>query len=359
MAKIILENLKKTYQYDIDVISKFNLEIDDGEIVVLLGNSGCGKTTILNMIEGSEEITSGDIYINDIRVNDINPSHRNVKYISSEETLIPNKTIYDNMLLALKPYRLNRNETSDRINKMADLLDITYYLERKPQQLSQAQRLRVQLAMALICQPSVLLLDDPFLMLDKSPAFQASMRNEFRKIVKKLGITTIFATGDSLVGLSIADRIAVMKNGVLEQVGTPKEVYQRPVNRFVSNITGSYPRTNFIKATLENGRVIIGKQKYTLNPYQTEILSNCDIREILLAVRPEDITIDGYSSTLEAQVNTIEFYGSYSVVNFYLEGQECCLKNTSFNLEPEGTIRVGFLVDKVHVYDSIKEEIIV
>ena len=257
MASISLNHIKKVYPGDIEVISDLNLQIKDKEFVVLVGPSGCGKSTTLRMIAGLEEISDGEMYIGDRKVNDVAPKDRDIAMVFQNYALYPHMTVYKNMAFALKLRKTPKDEIDRKVHEAAKVLDIEHLLNRKPKQLSGGQRQRVALGRAMVRDPAVFLLDEPLSNLDARLRLQT--REEIRRIQKETGITTVFVTHDQEEAMSISDRIVVMKEGVIQQTGRPQEVYENPVNLFVARFLGT-PQINLFEGRVEKGQLLIGEE---------------------------------------------------------------------------------------------------
>ena len=252
MAQVTLRNLVKKFSEEVVAVNNVNLEIEDKEFVVLVGPSGCGKTTTLRMVAGLEEISAGEIYIGDRLVNDVPPKDRNIAMVFQNYALYPHMTVYKNMAFSLKLRRTPRDEIARRVKTAADILGIGDLLERKPKELSGGQRQRVAVGRAIVRQPEVFLFDEPLSNLDAK--LRVNMRAELIKLHDRLDATMLYVTHDQVEAMTMGDRIVVMRNGFIQQVGPPMEVYNQPQNQFVAGFIGS-PPMNFLEARLvsENG----------------------------------------------------------------------------------------------------------
>lgn len=244
MAELSLNNIYKIYDGNVTAVEDFNLQIEDKEFIVFVGPSGCGKSTTLRMIAGLEEISKGDFYIDDKRVNDVDPKNRDIAMVFQNYALYPHMTVYDNMAFALKLRKVPKTEIDKRVENAANILGLTDYLKRKPKALSGGQRQRVALGRAIVRDAKVFLMDEPLSNLDAKLRMQ--MRAEIIKLHQRLQTTTIYVTHDQTEALTMATRIVVMKDGKIMQIGTPKEVYENPENVFVAGFIGS-PPMNFFK----------------------------------------------------------------------------------------------------------------
>src|SRR5216117_1161858 len=253
MARVLLKNLNKKYD-DVHAVKDVNLEIHDREFVVLVGPSGCGKTTTLRMVAGLEEISSGEIRIDEQRINELAPMDRDIAMVFKNYALYPHMSVYDNMAFGLRMRKFGRDEIERRVRQAAEILGIQALLERRPRQLSGGQRQRVALGRAIVRNPRVFLFDEPLSNLDA--ALRVQMRVELKRLHERLETTAIYVTHDQVEGMTLGDRVVVMKDGVVQQVGEPLELYGRPLNRFVAGFIGS-PAMNFAEVAIAeaNGRL--------------------------------------------------------------------------------------------------------
>ena len=267
MASISLKGIYKIYPGDVTAVSDFNLEIEDKEFIILVGPSGCGKSTTLRMIAGLEEISKGELYIGDRLVNDVPPKDRDIAMVFQNYALYPHMTVYKNMAFGLELRKTPKDEIDKRVREAARVLDIEHLLDRKPKALSGGQRQRVALGRAMVRNPAVFLLDEPLSNLDAK--LRTSMRTEIIKLHQKLGTTFIYVTHDQTEAMTMGDRIVVMKDGLIQQVDTPQNLYDYPCNMFVGGFIGS-PQMNFLDATLvkegSNYYVDLGGDKLLIAP---------------------------------------------------------------------------------------------
>src|SRR3954454_3606863 len=267
MAAITFDDVTKTYDDGYRAVSDLNLDIQDGEFVVLVGPSGCGKTTALRMVAGLEEISEGTLRIGDRIVNDLTPRERDIAMVFQSYALYPHLSVYDNIAFSLKLHKLPKAEIDKRVQDAARILDLEPYLKRKPKALSGGQRQRVAMGRAIVRQPPAFLMDEPLSNLDAK--LRVQMRAEIKKIQSSLGVTTIYVTHDQVEAMTMGDRVAVMRKGELQQVAPPQELYDRPVNIFVGGFIGS-PSMNMLEARLERDgdawRARIGEQSLLLDP---------------------------------------------------------------------------------------------
>jgi multiple sugar transport system ATP-binding protein len=367
MAKVRYENMTKAWG-DVVAVNNFNLEIPDKEFLVLVGPSGCGKSTSLRCLAGLEEITAGNIYIGDRIVNDIPPKDRDIAMVFQSYALYPHMTVYDNMAFGLKLRKTPKTEINKRVQEAAQILGITQLLDRKPKQLSGGQRQRVALGRAIVRDPAVFLLDEPLSNLDAKLRVQT--RAEISKLHQRLGTTFIYVTHDQIEALTMADRIAVMKDGVLQQVDTPQTLYDHPGNLFVAGFIGS-PAMNFftgtVTGTIEEMYVDSGPIRIRLPQSEVEQLGQENIgREIVFGVRPEDIHHPQFvpagvsEQAFEATVDVTELMGNEIFV-YLITGEE---QNFIARVDPRSDLRPGdkvnivFNADKVHIFDRSTEKMI-
>ena len=245
MATLSLKNIKKIYDKNVVAVHDFNLEIADKEFIVLVGPSGCGKSTTLRMIAGLEDISDGDLFIGDKRVNDVEPKDRDIAMVFQNYALYPHMTVYENMAFALKLRKTPKDEIDRKVKEAAEILDITSYLERKPKALSGGQRQRVAIGRAIVRTPKLFLFDEPLSNLDA--ALRVQTRIEIARLHRDLGATMIYVTHDQVEAMTLADKIVVLRAGIVEQVGSPMELYNNPANTFVAGFIGS-PQMNFLKS---------------------------------------------------------------------------------------------------------------
>ena len=298
MASLSLKNIYKVYGSGVTAVSDFNLEIEDKEFIVFVGPSGCGKSTTLRMIAGLEEISAGELYIDGELKNNVAPKDRDIAMVFQNYALYPHMTVYDNMAFGLKLRKVPKAEIDQRVKEAAKILGIDIYLNRKPKALSGGQRQRVALGRAIVREPKVFLLDEPLSNLDAK--LRAQMRTEITKLHNRLATTFIYVTHDQVEAMTMGTRIVVMKDGFMQQVDAPQELYDHPVNQFVAGFIGT-PQMNFFAATLtkEKGKVYVnfGTEKVLLPKEKIDLFYDFDSyidtgKEIVLGVRPEDIHVD-------------------------------------------------------------------
>src|SRR5437870_9703052 len=293
MAQVVIRKLSKAYD-DVHAVKDVNLHIRDKEFLVLVGPSGCGKTTTLRMVAGLETITAGEVLIGDKIVNDLAPMDRDIAMVFQNYALYPHMSVYDNMAFGLKMRKFAKPDIAKRVQDAAEILGIQGLLARKPRQLSGGQRQRVALGRAIVRHPQVFLFDGPLSNLDAK--LRVQMRVELKKLHLRLGTTAIYVTHDQVEAMTLGDRVVVMKDGVVQQVGEPLELYNQPANRFVAGFIGS-PAMNFAAVTVTeaNGSLIAGNSGLRIKlPDETaQRLRSHSGRDVTLGVRPEDLTVAG------------------------------------------------------------------
>lgn len=316
MASLSLRNIKKVYDNKVTAVDDFSMEINDKEFIVFVGPSGCGKSTTLRMIAGLEEITDGELYIDDKLVNSIAPKDRDIAMVFQNYALYPHMTVYENMAFALKLRKTPKKEIDKKVREAAEILGITEYLQRKPKALSGGQRQRVAIGRAIVREPKVFLMDEPLSNLDAK--LRNQMRAEIIKLRHRIDTTFIYVTHDQTEAMTLGDRIVIMKDGFIQQIGTPQEVFNHPYNLFVAGFIGS-PQMNFFDADLErnaNGYIVrIDGTEFPLSQEQNAALKNAgaESQKIVLGIRPEHIALCGANEQrphLNAVVDVCEMMGS-------------------------------------------------
>lgn len=309
MSKIIIKDAVKKYG-ERTVIKSVNLEIQDGEFFTLLGPSGCGKTTLLRMIAGFNSIEGGEFYFNDTLINNMDPSKRNIGMVFQNYAVFPNMTVRGNIEFGLKERKVPKNEMDERVEKILDIMKIREYADRKPQNLSGGQQQRVALARAIVIEPDVLLMDEPLSNLDAK--LRVELREEIRRIQKEIGITTVYVTHDQEEAMAVSDRIAVMKDGVIQQCDMPRKIYHKPNNMFVASFIGT---NNVINGNYNKDLkeiVIDSGEKFAHD------LGNVPSQRVKLSIRPEDLRLDS-NGDIEVKINDEVFLGSTMHYNVELK----------------------------------------
>ena len=382
MASLSLRSIYKKYPGGVVAVSDVNLEIRDKEFIILVGPSGCGKSTTLRMIAGLEEISEGELYIGDRLVNDVAPKDRDIAMVFQDYALYPHMTVYDNMAFGLKLRKVPKDEISRKVEEAARILDISHLLDRKPKALSGGQRQRVALGRAIVREPQVFLLDEPLSNLDAK--LRAQMRTEISKLHQKLGTTFIYVTHDQTEAMTMGDRIVVMKDGFIQQVDSPQNLYTNPVNLFVAGFMGS-PQMNFVDAVLrkQDNRFVVefgsedtktsrGKKYYVEVP-EAKItedgeaqLNNLVDKEIIMGIRPEDIHDEemflsaAKTGVVEADVEITEMMGAETYLYLTCEGISLTARvDPRSTARPQDTIKVALDANKIHIFDKETEKTIV
>jgi multiple sugar transport system ATP-binding protein len=323
VAEIVLQDVTKRYPDGTEAVKRMNLEIADGEFVILVGPSGCGKSTALRMIAGLEDITEGELRIGDHVVNDLPPRDRDIAMVFQSYALYPHMTVRENMGFALKLAKVDKKEINQRVEEAAQILDLTEQLDRKPANLSGGQRQRVAMGRAIVRQPAAFLMDEPLSNLDAK--LRVQMRTEVSRLQQRLGTTTVYVTHDQVEAMTLGDRVAVMRAGVVQQVGPPQELYERPVNLFVAGFIGS-PSMNFVPARVDGNTVVLPMVEA---PLPEHLRSKLDGRnELIAGIRPEDfedasLVGDGADggATFTTKADVVEWMGAELYAHFSIERQ--------------------------------------
>src|SRR6266511_180611 len=385
MAEIVHQDLTKRYQNGFEAVKKLSLEIGEAELLVLVGPSGCGKTTALRMIAGLEQITSGDLYIGGRRVNDVLERDRDIAMVFQSYALYPPMTVAQNIAFSLKLAKVPKHQLKERVGNAARLLGLEALLDRRPKQLSGGQRQRVAMGRAIVRQPQAFLMDEPLSNLDAQ--LRVHMRGEIQSLQKRLGVTTVYVTHDQVEAMTMGDRVAVLRDGVLQQVDTPSNVYDRPANLFVAGFIGS-PPMNLVQVTVERGD---GGPVVRLGDVTIPLPDRLDARvggPVIVGVRPEDVQGTSHNGggrevKLRAQIERVESLGA-SLLGYFLvdaeapkgggiaaavadeELEDAPLIGASGTLfcatfEPRAAIRIGetvdvtIAVDRLHFFDPETE----
>jgi len=322
MARVTFDGVSKSYGDGLLAVDTLDLEIADGEFMVLVGPSGCGKTTALRMVAGLEDITDGVVRIGDHVVNGLTPKRRDIAMVFQNYALYPHMSVRDNIAFPLKLARMPKHEIRSRVDEAARILDLEPYLKRKPRSLSGGQRQRVAMGRAIVRRPAVFLMDEPLSNLDAK--LRVQMRADIKKIQTNLGVTTIYVTHDQVEAMTMGDRVAVMRKGELQQVAPPQELYDHPVNLFVAGFIGS-PAMNMLEARVEEGHVFLGDERLELG--EQPWLAAYHGGSVVLGVRPEDIeeaetaSRDG-RARLRGRVELCEALGSDVLVHFTVAARQ-------------------------------------
>ena len=357
MASLKLKHINKVYDNKVQAVFDFNFDIQDKEFIVFVGPSGCGKSTTLRMIAGLEDITSGELYINDQLVNDVAPKDRDIAMVFQSYALYPHMSVYDNMAFGLKIRKTRKDEIDKRVHSAAKILEIEDYLDRKPKELSGGQRQRVALGRAIVRNSQVFLMDEPLSNLDAK--LRVQMRSEIIQLHERVGATTIYVTHDQTEAMTMASRIVVMKDGYIQQVGTPKEIYNNPANIFVAGFIGA-PATNFLNGIYKDGVFTFDGNSIEVTKKLVEQLKDYDGKEIVMGIRPEDIYCEEIvaktypSAKFNFQVDISELLGHESILHGTIgDNQKLVAKvATRLGIDSHTTIEVAFDLSKIHFFDK-------
>lgn len=368
MAKVILKNICKSYSNGFNAVKNVNINIQDKEFVVLVGPSGCGKSTTLRMIAGLEEISDGELYIGEKLVNDVDPKDRDIAMVFQNYALYPHLTVYENMAFALKLRKMPKDEIDKKVRDAAKILDLDQLLDRKPKALSGGQRQRVALGRAIVRNPKVFLMDEPLSNLDAK--LRTSMRTEITKLHKSLGTTFIYVTHDQVEAMTMADRIVVMKDGIVQQIDTPQEIYDKPNNMFVAGFIGA-PQMNFINVILTeiNGEIHAKADGFdiALNKGESSSLIEKGYigKEVVLGIRPEDIHMEdifvdnSLDSTFEATVELGELMGAEIYAYLKTGNQSITARfDGRYRVKMGDKLKLAMDKHKIHIFDKETQEAI-
>ena len=367
MASLSLKNVCKVYPNGFVAVKDFNLEIADQEFIIFVGPSGCGKSTTLRMIAGLEEISSGELWIGDKLVNDVEPKDRDIAMVFQNYALYPHMSVYDNMAFGLKLRKVPKAEIDKSVHEAAKILDIEHLLDRKPKALSGGQRQRVAMGRAIVRSPKVFLMDEPLSNLDAK--LRVQMRVEISKLHKRLQTTIIYVTHDQTEAMTLGTRIVVLKDGIIQQVDTPQNLYNTPNNIFVAGFIGS-PQMNLIDAeVVQSGSQVTLKMSdtvsITLPAEKSEKLKSYVGKTVVVGIRPEDIKDDEEfvaahaDHTFEAQVKVYELLGAEVNLHYDIAQTTCTAKvNPRTTARPGDTVKFAMDIARLHVFDKETEQVI-
>ena len=365
MASLSLKNITKKYPNGFEAVKDFNLEIADREFVIFVGPSGCGKSTTLRMIAGLEDISSGELYIDGKLMNDVEPKDRDIAMVFQNYALYPHMTVYDNMAFGLKLRKTPKDEIDKLVHEAARILDLEHLLDRKPKALSGGQRQRVAMGRAIVRNPKVFLMDEPLSNLDAK--LRGQMRIEISKLHQRLQATIIYVTHDQTEAMTLGTRIVVMNAGVVQQVDTPRKLYDEPCNLFVAGFIGS-PQMNFLDAKCEvNGDKVllnVGPAKIELPPAKAKKLIDGGYagKTVVLGIRPEDVhdepmfIASSPNTVIEATIRVYEMLGAEVYLHFDYEGATMTARVDPRTTARNGdTVKFAFDAEKIHVFDKETE----
>ena len=342
MSFLKLEEVTKIYPNGTKAVDKTSLDIENGEFMVFVGPSGCGKSTLLRMIAGLEDITEGKIILDEKAINKIDPSERDIAMVFQNYALYPHMNVYKNLAYGLKNRGETKLEIEKKVNEVAKLLEIEEYLQRKPGQLSGGQRQRVAMGRAIVRNPKVFLFDEPLSNLDAK--LRGQVRIEIKKLQKQMNVTSVFVTHDQVEAMTLGDRMAVINEGVIEQVGTPIEVYEKPETLFVAEFIGT-PQMNFIKGKLESNKFISEGLNYDTN-------QNLNNQEVIFAVRPENLKINN-AGNIKIKIDLIEKLGADSIIYGFDNANNyiCFRENGNTNIKLNEEIILEIENNQYHLFD--------
>ena len=364
MATLSLKNIQKYYENGFHAVQDFNLEIEDKEFIIFVGPSGCGKSTTLRMIAGLEEISDGEFYIDGQLMNDVEPKDRDIAMVFQNYALYPHMTVYDNMAFGLKLRKESKEVINEKVMNAAKILDLERLLERKPKALSGGQRQRVAMGRAIVRNPKVFLMDEPLSNLDAK--LRVQMRVEIAKLHEQLGATIIYVTHDQTEAMTLGTRIVVLKDGRIQQVDTPQNLYNKPVNQFVAGFIGS-PQMNFLDATVKVSgdatTLCVGDYAFPVPAEKAALLKDYDGKTVVMGIRPEDIheatAEDPASAVVKSTVSFYELLGAEVYLYFDINGTKTISRVTNRTSAVQGQeASFALTLDCIHVFDKETEETI-
>ncbi|MFI3238564.1 MAG: sn-glycerol-3-phosphate ABC transporter ATP-binding protein UgpC [Lachnospiraceae bacterium] len=368
MASLTLANVSKVYPNGFQAVKDFNLDIEDKEFIIFVGPSGCGKTTTLRMIAGLEDISAGELKIGEKVMNDVEPKDRDIAMVFQNYALYPHMTVYDNMAFGLKLRKVPKDEIDRMVKEAAHILDLEKLLDRKPKALSGGQRQRVAMGRAIVRNPKVFLMDEPLSNLDAK--LRVQMRIEIARLHQRLGSTIVYVTHDQTEAMTLGTRIVVMKDGVIQQVDTPQNLYEKPQNKFVAGFIGS-PQMNFVDAEVsvsgDVASVTIAGKAIPLPPAKSKKLIDGGYagKVVSVGIRPEDVKDDEMfissspESVFETEVKVYELLGAEVYLYIDIAESSMTARVPSRTTARVGDkIKVAFDVTKIHVYDNETEQVI-
>ena len=368
MASVQLKNVIKRYPNGFVAVKDFNLDVKDQEFIIFVGPSGCGKSTTLRMIAGLEDITSGDLFIDGKRMNDVEPKDRDIAMVFQNYALYPHMTVYDNMAFGLKLRKVPKDEIDKKVHEAARILDLEHLLDRKPKALSGGQRQRVAMGRAIVRRPKVFLMDEPLSNLDAK--LRAQMRVEIAKLHKALNTTIIYVTHDQTEAMTLGTRIVVLKDGEIQQVDTPENLYESPCNKFVAGFIGS-PQMNMIDAECgeENGEVTLSFAGHKIVVHESKAKNLKEQgyigKTVTLGIRPEDLHDDEEfiaahpKSVITAEIRVYEMLGAETLLYFDLGDASWTARvNPKTKARTGDTVKFALDASKIHVFDKDTEKTI-
>jgi len=362
MATVTFDHVFKRFAGDVVAVNDLDLKVADGEFLVLVGPSGCGKTTALRCIAGLETISEGRLLIGDQVVNDVAPKDRDIAMVFQSYALYPHMSVFDNLAFGLKLRKMPKAEIDTRVREAAGILGLERYLDRKPKALSGGQRQRVALGRAIVREPKVFLMDEPLSNLDAKLRVQT--RAEIARIHRRLGTTIVYVTHDQVEAMTMGDRIAVMKDGLLQQVGTPEQLYLHPTNLFVAGFIGS-PAMNFVTVTTAGGEVMMGKSRLTLAGEPARVVAaQTPGKNLTIGFRPEHLALangSGDSATrFPAVVDVVEYLGNEELIHARAEENDIvAILPSDKKVKPGDQVELTVPLDRLFVFDPESEKALV
>jgi multiple sugar transport system ATP-binding protein len=358
VSTVTFDHVSKRFAGEVTAVNDLNLKIADGEFLVLVGPSGCGKTTALRCVAGLESISDGKLLIGDRVVNDVAPKDRDIAMVFQSYALYPHMSVYDNLAFGLKLRHMAKTEIESRVKQAADILGLGPYLDRKPKELSGGQRQRVALGRAIVREPQVFLMDEPLSNLDAK--LRVETRAEILRLHQRLGATIVYVTHDQVEAMTMGDRIAVMKSGELQQVGTPQELYDHPANRFVAGFIGS-PAMNFASVRAAGTALMLGDVRLNLGGAIADVVSRRPAdSELILGFRPEHLKLGGGAPSdalsIPSSVDVVEYLGDQELLHAKTAGLDIVALVASDNrVKPGDTVSFWLAPDKLHLFDPQSE----
>ena len=365
MSSLSLKGIGKIYPNGFEAVKDFNLEIEDKEFIIFVGPSGCGKSTTLRMIAGLEDISTGDLYIDDKLMNDVEPKDRDIAMVFQNYALYPHMTVYQNMAFGLKLRKMPKDEIDQKVKEAARILDLESLLDRKPKALSGGQRQRVAMGRAIVRNPKVFLMDEPLSNLDAK--LRVQMRTEIAALHQRLGTTIIYVTHDQTEAMTLGTRIVVMKDGVVQQVDTPQNLYDKPGNLFVAGFMGS-PQMNFLDATVrrdgDTAVLVVDGHDIRLPAEKSKAVldGGYEGKEVVMGIRPEDLddsesAIAQDSAVFTSTIKVYELLGAEVFLYFDIGGKPVTARvEASTKARPGSEIKIAMDVNKIHVFDKETEQ---
>jgi len=343
MSFLELENVTKIYPNGTKAVNETSLSINEGELMVFVGPSGCGKSTLLRMIAGLEEITDGEIKLDSKVINKVDPSERDVAMVFQNYALYPHMNVFKNLSYGLKNKGESKEEIEKKVNEVSELLEIKEFLQRKPAQLSGGQRQRVAMGRAIVRNPKAFLFDEPLSNLDAK--LRGQVRIEIKKLQKQMGVTSVFVTHDQIEAMTLGDRMAVINEGIIEQVGSPIEVYENPATYFVAEFIGT-PQMNFINCKINSNKFISEGFSFSLN-------ANLNDQEIIFGIRPENLKLNS-NGNIHIKVDLIEKLGADSIIYGYDKSNNyiCYRENGNTKIKANEAITLEIEEEKYHIFDK-------